>query len=112
MVPRQILPASSVTKPTQFTAPLDATKVMSWRSGLERTPIREKDQLATVCVARLPDNIKRAIQSYATEGGFDVETPMFVRIVFRNGYEVAFRKEWKEFVAECILVYDLPPSNL
>lgn len=96
----------------QPAGPMEATKIMSQRSGLERNPVREKDQLATICVARLPDKIKKAIQSYASEGDYAVEVPIFVKIVFRNGYSVAFRSDWKEFVAECILVYDLPPVEV
>jgi len=82
---------------------------MSQRWKGERNRVSESDQLATICVARLPDKIKKAITSYGTQGNFAAEAPTFVRIVFRNGHEVSFRNDWKEFVAECILVYDLPP---
>lgn len=71
-----------------------------------RNAINEQDQLATVCVAHLPDKIKKAIHAYGTQGD---QPPVFVQIVFKNGYKVSFRRDWKEFAAECILVYDLPP---
>lgn len=86
----------------------ETTKIMSQRSG-PRSPVTEADQLATICVARLPDKIKKAIQSYESE---DVSSAtLFVRIVFKNGHKVDFRHDWKEFVAQCILVHDLPPVD-
>ena len=91
---------------------LEATKIMSLRSGIERNPTREQDQLATICVAHLPDGVKRAIHSYGTEGDYAVEAPRFVRIIFKNGHKVDFRSDWKEFVAQCILVYDLHPTEM
>jgi hypothetical protein len=86
----------------------ETTKIMSRRSG-PRTPITEADQLATICIARLPDKIKKAIQSYGSEDAF--HTTLFVRVHFKNGHAVDFRHDWKEFVAQCILVYDLPERD-
>lgn len=92
-----------------YTTLWEATKIMSQRSGV-RSPVTERDQLATICVARLPDKIKKAIQSYESEDAFS--TQLFVRIVFKNGHKVEFRHDWKEFVAQCILVHDLPPVEM
>lgn len=93
----------------RYTQLWEATKIMSQRSGHERTLEREQDQLATICVARLPDKIKRAIHAYESSQEGLTATQLFVRIVFKNGHAVDFRHDWKEFVAQCILVYDLPP---
>ena len=94
----------------RYTTTWEATKRMSQRSGSERTRVREHDQLATICVARLPDNIKKRIESYESEDVLSAE--LFVRIVFKNGHKVDFRHDWKAFVAHCILVHDLPPVEI
>lgn len=61
------------------------------------------DTVAKVCLQHLPSKVRGYINSYA------MKDFVFFTAVFKNGHEVTFRSNWKEFVAECILVYDLPP---
>lgn len=61
------------------------------------------DDVAKVCLKHLPSKVRGYIQSYG------VRDFASFTCVFKNGHEVAFRANWKEFVAECILVHDLPP---
>lgn len=48
---------------------------------------------------RLPANVLSQLGSWHGRG----------KVAFKNGYEVSTNQPWLEFVAECILVHDLPP---
>ena len=65
----------------------------------------QTDQVAKVCMLHLPPKVRGYINSYA------MKDFVFFTAVFKNGHEVTFRSDWREFVAECILVHDLPPTE-
>lgn len=82
-----------------------ATLKSDWSAPAWLHPGRpeQTDQLAKICLLHLPARVRGYINSYG------MKDFVFFTAVFKNGHEVTFRSCWKEFVAECILVYDLPP---
>ena len=75
-------------------------------SWLHPNRLEQTDQLAKVCMQHLPPKVRGYINSYG------MKDFIFFTAVFKNGHEVIFRQGWKEFVAECILVHDLPPIEV
>jgi hypothetical protein len=83
----------------------EITKRMLRERASADNPNGAADQLATVAIARIPDKIRHAVAAYG------MENFTFVSVHFKNGHVIRFDKDWKSFVAGCILVYDLPPRD-
>lgn len=63
----------------------------------------DNDQLARICMNHLSPRVRGRIKT------IQMKDLYFVSVCFQNGHEVTFRKDWKAFAAECILLHDLPP---